>query len=235
MTTQATQPTQPPQTTQPMREVPLTWLYVPGDRPETMAKALAADADVVLVDLEDAVAPDRKEYARAATADLLAEPPPVPVHVRVNALDGPEFAADLAALHALAPLGTLAGLRLPKVSSPPRSCVRRTARRTSPCTPSWNRPSASNTPTPSPPPIPPCAASRSARPTYGPTWAYAPTRASTGRAPEWSWPPARRASPHRPSPSTPMYATSTASPRPAPTAVPWASSAARPSTPGSSR
>ncbi|WP_328938776.1 CoA ester lyase [Streptomyces tauricus] len=101
-----------------MREVPLTWLYVPGDRPETMAKALAAGADVVLVDLEDAVAPDRKEYARAATADLLAEPPPVPVHVRVNALDGPEFAADLAALHALAPLGTLAGLRLPKVSSP---------------------------------------------------------------------------------------------------------------------
>ncbi|MGW6011229.1 HpcH/HpaI aldolase/citrate lyase family protein [Streptomyces sp. NPDC055210] len=98
--------------------VPLTWLYVPGDRPERVAKALAAGADVVVVDLEDAVAPDRKEYARAATADLLAEPPPVPVHVRVNALDGPEFPADLHALRTPAALGTLAGLRLPKVSSP---------------------------------------------------------------------------------------------------------------------
>ncbi|MFH8465683.1 HpcH/HpaI aldolase/citrate lyase family protein [Streptomyces sp. NPDC017991] len=105
-------------TTQVRTRVPLTWLYVPGDRPGTVAKALTAGADVVLVDLEDAVAPDRKEYARAATADLLAEPPPVPVHVRVNALDGPEFTADLHALRTPAALGTLTGLRLPKVSSP---------------------------------------------------------------------------------------------------------------------
>jgi citrate lyase subunit beta / citryl-CoA lyase len=105
--------------------VPLTWLYVPGDRPDTVAKALAAGADVVVVDLEDAVAPDRKEYARAATADLLSEPPPVPVHVRINAPDDPESAADLRALAALPALAGLAGLRLPKVSSPAH--VRRTA------------------------------------------------------------------------------------------------------------
>ncbi|MFD5626359.1 HpcH/HpaI aldolase/citrate lyase family protein [Streptomyces sp. NPDC127072] len=94
---------------------PLTWLYVPGDRPETVAKALVSGADVVLVDLEDAVAPDRKEYARAATAELLREPPPVPVHVRVNALDGPYAEADL---KTLSPLPGLSGLRLPKVTSP---------------------------------------------------------------------------------------------------------------------
>lgn len=94
---------------------PLTWLYVPGDRPEVVAKALASGADVVVVDLEDAVAPDRKEYARAATADLLSEPPPVPVHVRVNAPDSPESTADL---DALAALPALSGLRLPKVTSP---------------------------------------------------------------------------------------------------------------------
>ncbi|MFJ4830924.1 HpcH/HpaI aldolase/citrate lyase family protein [Streptomyces sp. NPDC088747] len=94
---------------------PLTWLYVPGDRPETVAKALVSGADVVLVDLEDAVAPDRKEYARAATAELLCEPPPVPVHVRVNALDGPYAEADL---KTLSPLPGLSGLRLPKVTSP---------------------------------------------------------------------------------------------------------------------
>ncbi|MDG9691803.1 CoA ester lyase [Streptomyces sp. DH17] len=93
----------------------LTWLYVPGDRPPVVTKALAAGADVVVVDLEDAVAPDRKDYAREATAELLSEPQPVPVHVRVNALDGPLAAADLAALAALP---GLSGLRLPKVTSP---------------------------------------------------------------------------------------------------------------------
>ncbi|MGW0417008.1 aldolase/citrate lyase family protein, partial [Streptomyces collinus] len=84
-----------------MTPFPLTWLYVPGDRPHVVAKALAAGADVVVVDLEDAVDPDRKEYARAATAERLGEPQPVPVHVRVNAPDGPWAAADLAALAAL--------------------------------------------------------------------------------------------------------------------------------------
>ncbi|MPY60258.1 CoA ester lyase [Streptomyces spongiae] len=101
-----------PLSTEPL---PLTWLYVPGDRPEVVTKALASGADVVLVDLEDAVAPDRKEYARAATADLLSESPPVPVHVRVNALNTPLAAADLTAL---SPLPGLSGLRLPKVTSP---------------------------------------------------------------------------------------------------------------------
>ncbi|MFF3752161.1 HpcH/HpaI aldolase/citrate lyase family protein [Streptomyces sp. NPDC002018] len=87
--------------------IPLTWLYVPGDRPEVMAKALSCGADVVIVDLEDAVAPDRKEYARAATAELLSSPHPVPVHVRI---------ADERDLPALAGLPGLAGLRLPKVT-----------------------------------------------------------------------------------------------------------------------
>ncbi|MEU6086034.1 CoA ester lyase [Streptomyces sp. NPDC047085] len=94
---------------------PLTWLYVPGDRPHVVAKALAAGADVVVIDLEDAVAPDRKEYAREATADLLADPQPLPVHVRVNALDTDWAAADLARL---ASLPGVRGLRLPKVTSP---------------------------------------------------------------------------------------------------------------------
>ncbi|MEU4147611.1 HpcH/HpaI aldolase/citrate lyase family protein [Streptomyces parvulus] len=98
-----------------MTAPPLTWLYAPGDRPRVVAKALAAGADVVVVDLEDAVAPDRKDYAREATAELLADPQPVPVHVRVNALDGPLAAADLGALAALP---GLSGLRLPKVTSP---------------------------------------------------------------------------------------------------------------------
>ncbi|MFE2089653.1 HpcH/HpaI aldolase/citrate lyase family protein [Streptomyces sp. NPDC059460] len=91
--------------------VPLTWLYVPGDRPDVVRKARDSGADVVIVDLEDAVAPDRKTYARSATAELLAEPlagtDGVPVHVRVHT------EADILAL---AGLPGLAGLRLPKIT-----------------------------------------------------------------------------------------------------------------------
>ncbi|MFI0236725.1 HpcH/HpaI aldolase/citrate lyase family protein [Streptomyces sp. NPDC016845] len=90
----------------------LTWLYVPGDRPDVVAKALRSRADVILVDLEDAVAPDRKAYALDATAELLTGRPPLPVHVRVNALDGPLAEREV---RRLAPLPGLGALRLPKV------------------------------------------------------------------------------------------------------------------------
>jgi citrate lyase subunit beta/citryl-CoA lyase len=95
--------------------VPLTWLYAPGDRPHVVTKAVTSGADVVVVDLEDAVAPDRKAYAREATAELLRDRHPVPVHVRVNSLDTPWATADIAAI---APAPGLSGLRLPKVTSP---------------------------------------------------------------------------------------------------------------------
>ena len=98
-----------------MTTIPLTWLYVPGDRPEVVTKALASGADVVVVDLEDAVAPDRKEYARTATAERLTDPQPVPVHVRINALDGPLATPDLRSLEGLP---GISGLRLPKVTTP---------------------------------------------------------------------------------------------------------------------
>ncbi|MBZ3903084.1 HpcH/HpaI aldolase/citrate lyase family protein [Streptomyces griseiscabiei] len=111
----------------PSAPLPLTWLYVPGDRPEVVTKALSCGADVVIVDLEDAVAPDRKTYARAATAELLSAPAPVPVHVRVNALGTPEAEEDL---RTLSPLPALAALRLPKVTSPDE--IARVAERTAP-------------------------------------------------------------------------------------------------------
>ena len=46
-------------------------LFVPASRPERIAKALAAGADAVIVDLEDAVAPADKDSARAALAAAL--------------------------------------------------------------------------------------------------------------------------------------------------------------------
>ncbi|GGT64951.1 HpcH/HpaI aldolase/citrate lyase family protein [Streptomyces lateritius] len=86
---------------------PLTWLYAPGDRPAVVRKALVSGADVVIVDLEDAVAPDRKAYALAATADLLADTQPVPVHVRIHSPRD---------IPCLAPLPGLSGFRVPKVT-----------------------------------------------------------------------------------------------------------------------
>lgn len=51
---------------------PLTYLFVPGNRPERFAKALASGADRVILDLEDAVAPADKAVARAAIASWVA-------------------------------------------------------------------------------------------------------------------------------------------------------------------
>ncbi|MGP3919809.1 HpcH/HpaI aldolase/citrate lyase family protein [Nonomuraea sp. 10N515B] len=92
---------------------PVTWLYVPGDRPERFAKAVASGADVVIIDLEDAVAPARKDEARAnAAAYLRAGTTGVPVHVRINDLATERGQADLAAVGELA-----AAVRVPKVES----------------------------------------------------------------------------------------------------------------------
>ena len=47
-------------------------LFVPGDRPDRMEKALTAGADALILDLEDSVLPERKAEARRAVADFLA-------------------------------------------------------------------------------------------------------------------------------------------------------------------
>ena len=52
----------------PLRQ-PVTYLFVPANRPERFEKAMASGADVVIVDFEDAVAPEQKASARAAFVD----------------------------------------------------------------------------------------------------------------------------------------------------------------------
>jgi len=52
---------------------PLTYLFVPGNRPERFAKALASGADRVILDLEDAVAPADKAAARTAIAEWMRD------------------------------------------------------------------------------------------------------------------------------------------------------------------
>ena len=95
----------------------LTSLYVPGDRPDRVAKALGSGADCVIVDLEDAVAASHKGAARDALAGALAEAAPgiVAVQVRVNARGSAWHEADLAAVAELDPA---VGVRIPKVAGP---------------------------------------------------------------------------------------------------------------------
>jgi citrate lyase subunit beta/citryl-CoA lyase len=74
-------------------------LFVPGDRPDRMEKALGLGADALILDLEDSVAPSRKAEAREAVIAFLARSDrPIPLLVRINPIDGPEPSEDLAAL-----------------------------------------------------------------------------------------------------------------------------------------
>ena len=86
-------------------------LFVPGDRAERFEKARASGADMVVIDLEDAVLPDRKIAARDAVHDALASLDEPRFVVRVNSLDTDWHADDV---RALAALPGVAGLMLPK-------------------------------------------------------------------------------------------------------------------------
>jgi citrate lyase subunit beta/citryl-CoA lyase len=74
-------------------------LFVPGDRPERFAKAAASGADAVIADLEDAVMPERRPFARAEiTKWLVSGERKVPVWVRINPVDTSDALTDLAAV-----------------------------------------------------------------------------------------------------------------------------------------
>lgn len=78
--------------------VPRSLLFVPGDRPDRMAKALASGADALILDLEDAVAPGAKPAARRAVAEFLASPRSVTLFVRINPLGSGLAEEDLDAV-----------------------------------------------------------------------------------------------------------------------------------------
>lgn len=80
-------------------------LFVPGDRPERMVKALGLGADALILDLEDSVAPGSKVAAREHVAAFLAEPRTMPLFVRINPLDSGLADDDLAAVLSANPDG----------------------------------------------------------------------------------------------------------------------------------
>jgi citrate lyase subunit beta / citryl-CoA lyase len=74
-------------------------LFVPGDRPDRMEKALGYGADALILDLEDSVTPERKHAARLATAAFLGQTKGrIKLFVRVNPLNSAFLEDDLSAI-----------------------------------------------------------------------------------------------------------------------------------------
>ena len=100
-----------------MAGVPRTMLFVPADRPDRIAKAVASGADAVAVDLEDALSEALKEQGRSLAVAALREVPDAAVSlvVRINALGTAHVEADIAALGPV--LDRLTAVLLPKAES----------------------------------------------------------------------------------------------------------------------
>ncbi len=93
-------------------------LFVPALRPDRFSKAIATGADIVIVDWEDAVVPDRKAEARELTGTFFGDPTDRPVlrYLRINSPRLPDGLRDLEALFEMEHLPD--GIMIPKVESP---------------------------------------------------------------------------------------------------------------------
>ena len=94
-------------------------LYMPGANARALEKARSLSADCLLLDLEDAVAPDAKAEARAQICTALTQGGygPRELVVRINGLDTPWGGDDLAALADLSPAARPHAVLAPKVST----------------------------------------------------------------------------------------------------------------------
>jgi citrate lyase subunit beta/citryl-CoA lyase len=93
--------------------MPRSILFTPGDDRRKIEKALAAGADAVTLDLEDAVAYSQKDAARNMVREVLQKPVPQTVFIRINAASTDYILKDLKAVAVL----PTAGLMLAKAES----------------------------------------------------------------------------------------------------------------------
>jgi len=96
-----------------------SFIFMPGLKPAMFPKAVGSGADIVCIDLEDAIHPNDKEEARRATLGLMAERPEAgeaEVVVRINSVRTPHGLLDLAAIVEAGADGP-PSLMLPKVAT----------------------------------------------------------------------------------------------------------------------
>jgi citrate lyase subunit beta/citryl-CoA lyase len=99
-----------------MMDLKRSWMFVPGHRQKMLDKALGLNADAIMLDIEDGVAPNEKDTARQLIGEALgrAKAPNSPARfVRINAIGHARMDADLEAV--VRP--GLEGLVLPKVET----------------------------------------------------------------------------------------------------------------------
>lgn len=95
---------------------PQTWLFTPADRPRMLDSALRSDAQALIVDLEDAVAPEHKDLARERAIEFLSPTDASagkPLIVRINDPHSDHGRNDLKALSGCAPTAVM----VPKASA----------------------------------------------------------------------------------------------------------------------
>lgn len=100
----------------PAERLPRSLLFVPANDQRKLAKAAASGADMLILDLEDSVAPgakaDARDHAKAFLMEHVGRADRPAIYVRVNALDSDLMADDLAAVLAQKP----DGIMLPKAN-----------------------------------------------------------------------------------------------------------------------
>ncbi|HWH89869.1 MAG TPA: CoA ester lyase [Pseudomonas sp.] len=98
----------------------ISYLFVPGNRPERFCKAAAAGADAIILDLEDAVHPDSKAAARDATRAWQEATPGVACdrYIRLNSVSSALFRQDLTWLGDMRYPERCSGIFLPKAECP---------------------------------------------------------------------------------------------------------------------
>jgi citrate lyase subunit beta/citryl-CoA lyase len=90
-----------------------SWLFTPANHARRVEKVFQSGADVAILDLEDAVAPDEKPGARLAAVEALARPRPCAGYVRVNGFETAWCFQDLQAVVATG----VDGIVLPKTET----------------------------------------------------------------------------------------------------------------------
>lgn len=89
-------------------------LFVPGNRPDRVLKAINTSADAVIIDLEDSVPVEQKDAARKVIRENTKQHPDRLIFARVNATDSELINSDLSAIVN----ESLAGIIIPKIADP---------------------------------------------------------------------------------------------------------------------
>ena len=95
-----------------------SFIFCPGNKPDMIPKALRSGADMVCIDLEDAIIPEHKDISRVSTVkafENISVPYGVETLIRINDVNSEEGKEDIQAI--LNSNNTASGLMLPKIQS----------------------------------------------------------------------------------------------------------------------